>query len=67
MREKIRHMAGKISQEGHISALCFKSPRPVNLKIASWTIRSEAVTCSRCLALLPREIKAKETEAGDGR
>ena len=45
------HMADKISGRG-VSPLCAKTPRAINLKRASWTLREEAVTCAKCLALI---------------
>lgn len=46
------HMAALISRTGGISPLCAPTPRRINLKRASWTIRAEAVTCARCRAKL---------------
>ena len=46
-------MSAKTSIEtGAVSALCFKKPRAIDLKIASWTIRDEAVTCKQCLRII---------------
>lgn len=45
---KVYHYAAKIRADGAVSALCFKRPRAINLKIALWTNRAEAVTCPRC-------------------
>jgi hypothetical protein len=46
---KTIHMADKINQDGGVSALCFASPKPINLKLATWTNRPGAVTCGKCL------------------
>lgn len=46
--EKVYHLAAKFREDGAVSALCFKSLRPINLNIALWTIRPEAVTCLKC-------------------
>lgn len=46
------HKAKHLRADGCVSALCSKTPRAIDLKRASWTIRNEAVTCPRCLALL---------------
>lgn len=46
------HMAKLISANGNVSPLCAKRPRAINLKVASWTNRPEAVTCPKCIALL---------------
>lgn len=50
MREKIIHRADKIAQNGDVSALCFETPRPINLKRATWTIVDDLVTCTNCRA-----------------
>lgn len=55
MDQKTYHMAHEIKDGGAVSALCFKKPRPINLKVACWTIRPEAVTCKKCLQLMPTE------------
>jgi|GEM_PF-3816985 len=46
---KTIHMADKINQDGGVSALCFTTLRPINLKLATWTNRPVAVTCRKCL------------------
>ena len=46
------HMVDKVRADGSASALCFKSPRPINLNVALWTTQEDAVTCTRCLAKL---------------
>lgn len=56
---KVYHYAAKINEHGDVSALCFKSPRAIQLHKASWTNRPHAVTCHRCKALL----KAKDAAA----
>lgn len=56
MPVKIYHMASKIDQHGNVSALCYDKPRPIPLaKGHSWTIRSEAVTCRKCLARMKKD------------
>ena len=45
---KIYHYAAKINAEGGVSALCFVTPRAIDLSRASWTIRENAVTCRKC-------------------
>lgn len=42
------HRAAMVNQAGGMSALCFAKPRAINLRIASWTICDEAVTCEKC-------------------
>ena len=46
------HMGKLVSPEGHVSPLCAKVPRPIDLEKATWTNRPEAVTCPRCKRLL---------------
>lgn len=48
------HMAGKMRDDGAVSAKCFNKPRPIDLSKASWTLRPEAVTCKRCIAIAER-------------
>lgn len=48
-----------IREDGAVSALCFKRPRKIDLTRSSWTIRDEAVTCSKCLALLAKRETAE--------
>ena len=54
------HLAEKIASGGRVSAACFDPPRAINLKRATWTIRPEAVTCPRCLALIAHKGMAWE-------
>lgn len=46
------HFACNVNEDGDVAALCFRRPRAINLRVASWTIRTEAVTCPRCRARL---------------
>lgn len=46
------HMAKLIGDDGSVSALCSETPKPINLKVALWTLRKEAVTCRACLRKL---------------
>jgi hypothetical protein len=45
---KTIHFGAKIRADGAVSAACFKMPHPIDPKRASWTIRTDAVTCARC-------------------
>ena len=45
------HKASLISKKG-VSALCFQTPRKINLKRALWTLIDKAVTCPKCKAAL---------------
>ncbi len=39
-------------ESGHISALCYAEPHRIDLTKAIWTIRPEAVTCSKCRKIM---------------
>lgn len=52
LRPRLYHFGDKIREDGSVSALCFKVPKPVDLRRASWTIRAEAVTCPQCRKML---------------
>jgi hypothetical protein len=43
------HFAALIRKDGAVSPVCAARPRKINLKVASWTNRQEAITCPRCL------------------
>lgn len=59
MRPKLYHKAAALREDGAVTALCFSSPRPIDLKVALWTIRDDAVTCPRCRkALAEKEASA---------
>ena len=47
-REKVYHYAAHFRDDGAVSALCFEKPKAINLKVACWTIREDAVTCQKC-------------------
>lgn len=49
---KTAHMAAKCTDKGQVSALCYSRPRAINLRLTTWTIRRDAVTCPRCKAIL---------------
>lgn len=46
------HMGKLVDEHGNVSASCFDTARPINLTIASWTTRPQAVTCPKCLRIL---------------
>jgi len=48
LRVKIVHRAAHVTSDGRVSAICYKKPRAIDLSVASWTIRDEAVTCPKC-------------------
>lgn len=51
---KVCHKAKFIAQDesGDVSALCYADPHRIDLAKATWTIRQEAVTCSKCLKIM---------------
>jgi hypothetical protein len=50
MNAKLVHMAALVNDNGGVLALCFlPHPRRINLDLADWTIRPEAVTCGACV------------------
>ncbi len=50
--DKKYHMADLMRLDWKVSALCFSRPRPINLKVALWTLFPEEVTCKKCLRIL---------------
>ncbi len=55
---KTYHMAGKVSVAGGVSALCFRVPKPIDLKAALWTLSAKAAACRRCLKVLAGKASA---------
>ena len=58
----IYHRAKLINDAGDIVPLCrVTSMEKINLSVECWTIRDDAVTCSRCKRLIPtnNEHRAK--------
>jgi len=53
---KIVHMAKQMNNAGEVSPECANKPRKINLKISTWTLRWEAVTCPNCLARKPKDL-----------
>ena len=51
-RAKRIHKAAQVNPSGQVSALCYKTPRAINLRRESWTLLDDAVTCKRCRAIL---------------
>ncbi len=49
---RLYHLADKTRPDGAVSAACFASPRAIDMKRATWTLRSEAVTCPKCRAII---------------
>lgn len=44
------HMAGKIAEDGGVSARCFARPRKIDMSRETWTADPAAVTCPGCKA-----------------
>lgn len=55
---KLLHRAKHFANDetGRVSALCFKKPRAIDMKRASWTTSDKAVTCPRCRAAIGRTL-----------
>jgi hypothetical protein len=51
--DKVYHKAALMKPQGQVSPVCAKKPRALNLNRELWTLRWEAVTCKKCLALKP--------------
>jgi hypothetical protein len=52
---RVAHLAAKVAPDGSMSAACFDPPRAIDMRPTSaetWVLRSEAVTCPKCLALI---------------
>lgn len=49
--EKIVHRAGKMNDAGEVSALCYKTPHPIDLARACYTIYGTP-TCPKCVKIL---------------
>lgn len=58
---KRSHMAEKIRSDGAVKALCFQGNKPINLRVALWTMKPEQVTCEKCRKLIAvRHVKKKD-------
>lgn len=49
---RMYHRCDKIDPKGRVSALCFSTPRAIDMRRASWTLTDAAVTCPKCRALI---------------
>lgn len=56
-KPKLYHRAGKMRSDGAVSALCFKRPRPIDLRKALWTVIDLQVTCPKCRELIEKRKK----------
>ncbi len=62
-KPKVYHRAHLVSERG-VSALCFRRPRSIDLRRATWTNRDDAVTCKKCLAIIAERPTSPDTTAG---
>lgn len=51
---RIYHLASKMRADGAVSAMCFKTPRAIDMSRATWTTDRKAVTCPKCIAIVQR-------------
>lgn len=56
--DKKYHKAHLMDPNGNVSPLCAAKPRKINLDRECWTMRDEAVTCKKCLAMLSEKKAA---------
>jgi hypothetical protein len=56
---KVYHKAKMVAPDGSVSPLCAGTPRALDLSKELWTLRDDAVTCKKCLAMLSRPIAKK--------
>ena len=62
---RMRHRGDKINDKGRVSALCFPTPRAIDMKRATWVMSDDAVTCPKCRALiLARSMTANAEISG---
>jgi hypothetical protein len=50
--DKPIHLATNVRPDGAVTSLCFKRPRPISLRVATWTLEPKLVTCLKCLRIL---------------
>ena len=62
-KKRLVHRGDKIRADGAVSAMCFSTPRAIDLGRASWTNRDEAVTCKKCLLLIAAKKTPNEDDA----
>jgi hypothetical protein len=49
---RLKFVAPEGDHPGYVSALCYKSPRPIDLTTSSWTANDYKVTCRKCVQRL---------------
>jgi hypothetical protein len=52
--QKTMHRVMFPDGEGTVTALCFGTPKPINRRIAGWTMKDSTVTCRRCLGMMAK-------------
>ncbi len=57
---KLYHMAAHHNDSGQVSALCFKTLKPIDLAKELWTIRPAAVTCPACIKIMREQEQKPE-------
>lgn len=60
---KVVHLGAMVDPDGNASALCYRRPRPIDLRKASWTLADDLVSCPRCR----KAIRDAQAAAESGR
>jgi hypothetical protein len=60
---KLYHYGKRIRADGAVSALCYDTPRKIDLGKASWVLRKNAVTCAKCISLLEKKTKSESAKS----
>jgi hypothetical protein len=55
---RLYHKASEVNGKGQVSALCYDTPCPINLKRESWALVDKSVTCPDCLRLMRAKAEA---------
>lgn len=56
--KRVYHLARMVNRNGEVSPWCSKKPKAIDLSVATWTNRLDAVTCSKCI----KNYKAEESK-----
>lgn len=62
MSDRVVHRGGWVNSKGQVSALCFKRPRAIDMKRATWVGHDDAVTCPKCVAVIAARSPAPAPE-----
>lgn len=57
---RVVHRAALISEAG-VSALCFEMPKAIDMRVASWTMQDDGVTCRKCLDAMATTKHAEDS------